>query len=91
MPDRRGFLGAVAALVAAPWLPKPKFDWYRDPLPLPPNAEVFTGSFRIAYKVRTDKGLTLLSEQARKRAEQTTRDLGAYIDKVYTERNKEAL
>ena len=32
MPDRRGFLGAVAALVAAPWLPKPTFDWSRDPL-----------------------------------------------------------
>ncbi len=29
MPDRRGFLGAVAALVAAPWLPKPLSDELR--------------------------------------------------------------
>ena len=83
--SRRGFLGALTALMAAPWAPKRAFDWYRDPIPLPPDAvvfrgvtlvpdvvpEVFHGSFKIGEITRK----AALSREARARVEACTREL----------------
>jgi hypothetical protein len=115
---RRGFLARVAAVLAAPFVPRETFDLERakrDVLYFLDATKLYVpvrhGKSHIGYlhhvalmsnqmprahAIITDlrdpeeitfRGVPIEPDpQLRARVEQTTRDLGAYIDKVYTER-----
>ena len=97
---RRGFLGALAALLTTPWvLKRPwRVPWIRTPENIVfrgvtivpdviPEPEVFVGSFRLGVKTRE----AALSREALARVKACTRELekwseaGKAIDRLYTD------